>query len=134
MRENGLLGLEFDPDYIENGFVYVTHVARLNGGEVASVARLTDVNKRGEDFTMLLTGLPSAKGHQIENLRFCPDGLLYVFLCDAYLKEKVQDLDEQSPNNPADIAEGPDGSLYAGNIFQNKILTVNKLLESEYYL
>ena len=44
--ENGLLGLEFDPDYQSNGYVYVTYVAREGGEEVASVARFTDVGNR----------------------------------------------------------------------------------------
>jgi len=120
--ENGLLGLEFDPDYASNGYVYVTYAARLNGGETATVARFTDVNNRGEDFTVLLSGLPSAKGHQIENLRFGPDGMLYVSVGDAYEEEKVQDLNEfhgkilrmtPAGDIPADNPFGPDNFTYA---------------------
>jgi len=120
--ENGLLGLEFHPNYDNNRFVYVTYVSRLNGEEVASVARFTDLNNRGEDFTVLLTGLPSAKGHQIENLRFGPDGMLYVSVGDAYQEEKVQDLEEfhgkilrMTPEGeiPADNPFGPDNYAYA---------------------
>jgi len=120
--ENGLLGLEFDPSYSENGFVYVTYAARVNGTEVASVVRFTDVNNRAEDFTILLTGLPSAKGHQIENLRFGPDGMLYVSVGDAYQEEKVQNLEEfhgkilrMTPTGeiPSDNPYGSDNYTYA---------------------
>lgn len=120
--ENGLLGLEFDLDYNENKFVYVTYASRLNGGEIASVARFRDVNNRAEDFTILLTGLPSAKGHQIENLRFGPDGMLYVSVGDAYQEEKVQNLEEfhgkilrMTPTGeiPSDNPYGPDNYTYA---------------------
>jgi quinoprotein glucose dehydrogenase len=120
--ENGLLGLEFDPNYASNGYVYVTFAARVNGSEIASVARFTDVNNTGENFTVLLTGLPSAKSHQIENLRFGPDGMLCVSVGDAYEEEKVQNLDQfhgkilrMTPegNVPADNPFGPDNYTYA---------------------
>lgn len=120
--ENGLIGLEFDPDYQTNGYVYITYAARENEQEVASVARFTDVNNKGEDFTVLLTDLPSDKGHQIENLRFGPDGMLYVSVGDAYEEEKVQDVNEyhgkilrMTPTGeiPADNPFGPDNYVYA---------------------
>ncbi len=120
--ENGLIGLEFDPDYQSNRYVYVTYAARENDGEVASVARFTDVNNKGEDFTVLLTGLPSAKGHQIQNLRFGPDGMLYVSVGDAYEVNKVQDINEyhgkilrMTPTGeiPADNPFGSDNYTYA---------------------
>jgi glucose/arabinose dehydrogenase len=120
--ENGLLGIEFDSNYETNGFVYVTYVARDGSGEVASVARFTDVNNRGEDFTVLLTDLPSDKGHQIENVRMGPDGMLYVSVGDAYVEGNVQNIDEfhgkilrMTPEGeiPADNPFGSDNYTYA---------------------
>lgn len=93
--ENGLLGLTFDPEYEDNGYVYVTYAQRTNADEnVATIARFTDVKNKGEEYTELLKGLPSDKGHQIENLVFGPDNMLYVSIGDAYEREKAQDLDE----------------------------------------
>jgi len=73
---NGLLGIAFDPDYGVNRYVYVTYATRTDTGTFGTVARFTDVNNRGQDFTVLLDGVPSAPGHQIESLAFGPDGAL----------------------------------------------------------
>lgn len=89
--ENGLIGLTFDPDYSANGHVYVTYATRTDTGEVATVARFTEEDNIASDFTELLTDLPSAEGHQIQNLTFGPDDRLYVSVGDAYASEKAQD-------------------------------------------
>lgn len=88
--ENGLLGIAFDPDYGFNHYVYVTYATRTDSGTFGSVARLTDVDNQGQDFTVLLEGIPSAPGHQIESVAFGPDGMLYVSTGDAYMDGDVQ--------------------------------------------
>ncbi len=89
--ENGLLGIAFDPDYTVNRHVYVTHAVRTDSGTFGRVVRLTDVDGRGEDPTVLLDGIPAAVGHQIESLTPGPDGMLYVSVGDAFVEERVQD-------------------------------------------
>lgn len=112
--ENGLLGIAFDPQYRVNRYVYVTYATRTDSGTFGTVARLTDVNNRGEDFTVLLESVPSAAGHQIESLTFGPDGLLYVSAGDAFMEGEVQDTDNFLGKI---LRMNPDGSLPGDNPF-----------------
>lgn len=112
--ENGLLGIAFDPQYSVNRYVYVTYATRTDSGTFGTVARFTDVNNRGEDFTVLLEGVPSAPGHQIESLAFGPDGLLYVSTGDAFMEDEVQNTDSFLGKI---LRMNPDGSLPRDNPF-----------------
>lgn len=114
--ENGLLGITFDPNYETNGYVYVTYARRTDDGTFGAVARFTDVDNKGEDFTVLLDSIPCAKGHQIESLRFGPDGKLYVSAGDAYQQDAAQDT---SAFVGKILRMNPDGSIPADNPFPN---------------
>ena len=112
--ENGLLGIAFDPQYSVNRYVYITYATRTEAGTFGTVARFTDVGNRGEDFTVLLEGIPSAPGHQIESLAFGPDGMLYVSTGDAFMEAMVQDTDTFLGKI---LRMNPDGSLPGDNPF-----------------
>ncbi len=112
--ENGLLGITFDPDYTRNRYVYVTYATRSGAGTFGTVARFTDAGNRGTDFTVLLDGIPSAPGHQIESLAFGPDGKLYVSFGDAYLDDRVQDVNTGLGKI---LRMNPDGSVPSDNPF-----------------
>lgn len=94
--ERGLVGLEFDPDYEQNGFIYVTFAFfedENSAQGVGTIARFRDENNVGRDYTELMTGLPSAVSHQIQNLGFGPDDKLYVSIGDSHEERDVQRLD-----------------------------------------
>ena len=112
--ENGLLGIAFDPDYGVNHYVYVTYATRTDSGTFGTVARFTDVDNRGQQFTVLLDGVPSAPGHQIESLAFGPDGALYVSTGDAYMEGDVQSTDSYVGKI---LRLNPDGGVPADNPF-----------------
>ncbi len=114
--ENGLLGIAFDPQYGVNRYVYVTYATRTDSGTFGTVARFADVNNRGEDFTVLLEGIPSAPGHQIESLAFGPDGNLYVSTGDAFMEDEIQNTDSFLGKI---LRMNPDGSVPGDNPFPN---------------
>lgn len=112
--ENGVIGITFDPDYINNRYVYVSYAVRELEDTVGVIARFKDVNNRGEDFTIILDSIPSAVSHQIQSIRFGPDGKLYAAVSDAYEPEQAQDT---SNLNGTILRINPDGSIPADNPF-----------------
>lgn len=114
--ENGLIGIAFDPNYETNRYVYVTYARRTDDGTYGAVARFTDNNNQGENFTVLLDSIPSASGHQIESLAFGPEGKLYVSTGDAYKSETAQDTTALTGKI---LRMNPDGSIPADNPFPN---------------
>ncbi len=112
--ENGLLGIAFDPGYPADPYVYVTYGYRTANDTLGAVARFTDVNGQGTDFTILLDSIKSAPGHQIQSLAFGPDGKLYVATGDAYRADQAQDVNSLLGKI---LRLNPDGTLPADNPF-----------------
>jgi glucose/arabinose dehydrogenase len=88
--EQGLLGITLDPDFEENGFVYVYYSALVetgNGNEgkvVNKIVRFTDRGGTGTDMKVLLDNIPALRGyHSGGALAFGLDGKLYVTVGDA---------------------------------------------------
>ncbi|MEO1655189.1 MAG: PQQ-dependent sugar dehydrogenase, partial [Bacteroidota bacterium] len=120
--ENGLVGLAFDPDYASNKYVYITYAYRTLAGETfGRIARFTDQNNIGTDFTILLDNLPSAPGHQIQSLAFGPDDKLYVSVSDAFVTDlnEVQELDNFLGKF---LRMNKDGSIPDDNPFPNSYI------------
>lgn len=92
--EAGLMGIALDPDWEENGHVYVAGTFRGTGGLVNRVVRLTDRGGRGGSPTVLVDGLPSGRFHAGAAVDFGPDGLLYVTIGDAGRPSRAQDPDD----------------------------------------
>lgn len=110
--ENGLIGLAFDPDYVNNKWVYVSYAVRTSSGTVGRVARMQDLNNTAANFQVIIDDLPSAPGHQVESIAFGPDGKLYVSVGDAFEEDKVQD---DIFFNGKILRVNPDGSAPADN-------------------
>ncbi|NJL95363.1 MAG: PQQ-dependent sugar dehydrogenase [Anaerolineae bacterium] len=103
LGERGLIGLTLDPAYTENGYLYAYYTA-LDQGEFGygiqqRLVRFTeDDGMGGEEVLLWELGIPAAadKGmHYGGNLRFGPDGLLYLALGDNSVAANAQDLTVQ---------------------------------------
>ncbi len=118
----GLIGLEFHPDYATNKFIYITYGTSVNGQEKGVIARVRDENNQATNFTILQGDLPSYQGHQVQNLEFGPDHMLYASVGDAYEPNLAQDTTAlngkilrftSDGNVPANNPFGPDNPVYA---------------------
>jgi len=98
--EGGLLGLEVDPLFAENGYVYLCMASSADAANDVRVVRLTLSRPDGdavEDRTDIVTGLPhndrSRGRHSGCRPRFGPDGFLWVGTGDAAIGTTPQDDD-----------------------------------------
>jgi len=117
--ENGLVGIAFDPDYVNNKYVYVSYARRDQEDTLGVIARYTDVNNQGTDFTVLLDSIPSSVSHQLQSIRFGPDRKLYAAVSDAHKPELAQDT---STLHGSIIRLNSDGSIPADNPFPNSYI------------
>lgn len=84
--ERGLLGMAFDPDYVNNGHFYVNYTTGTGNG-TTRISRFTvgpDPNIANPSSEVILLTLPQPDPiHQSGSLVFGPDGYLYVALGDG---------------------------------------------------
>jgi glucose/arabinose dehydrogenase len=78
--ERGLLGLALHPNFASNGLVYVLY---SDPAGVHRVLRFTEVNGVGTNQTVIVDNLPSNSFHNGGNIRFGPDGRLYITIGDV---------------------------------------------------
>jgi MYXO-CTERM domain-containing protein len=75
VTETGLLGLDFDPDFSSNGFVYIFVTVSATEQQIV---RYTAKGGIGEDPLVIVSGLPTrGRNHNGGGLGFGPDGKLY---------------------------------------------------------
>ena len=98
--EGGLMGLEVDPSFDDNGYVYVCMASSAGGVNDVRVVRLTMSRPNAavlEDRVDIVTGMPHNDGsrgrHSGCRPRFGPDGFLWVGTGDAAMGTTPQDDD-----------------------------------------
>jgi len=104
----GLTGLALDPDFETNHYVYVLYSEVLAAGPPVeskpALARFTDEDNKGTDFTQLIDDLPEVNPDRAFNangsLHFGPDGFLYFTLGDY---DQPQELGPNGDPLPQDL-------------------------------
>ena len=96
--EGGMLGLEVDPDFTTNGYVYVCMASDAGGAPDVRLVRFTLNTPNGDDMLSrsdIVTGMPyrSTGRHSGCRPRFGPDGYLWVGTGDAAIGTTPQDDD-----------------------------------------
>ena len=93
--EGGMLGLEVDPDFSTNGYVYVCMTSDAGGANDVRVVRYRLAIPKGdtvEGREDIVTGMPYSSGrHSGCRPRFGPDGYLWVGTGDAAIGSTPQD-------------------------------------------
>ena len=122
--DHGLIGVELDPDYATNRYVYVGYVQQISTNPATYrpfIERFTDVNNVGTQRTMLVGNLPSKTGilHGLNNMHFGPEGKLYISIGDYGLHTSYISQDLSTPIGKLLRVNKEDGSAPADNPFAN---------------
>lgn len=153
--EGGLLGLALDPEFQENGILYVYLTYERNGEILNRILRLKEANNTATIDRVLLDGLAGARNHNGGRMKIGPDGYLYITAGDRYQPELAQEkqslggkilriardgsIPEDNPfpgspvysyghRNPQGLAWDPvNGQLYASEHGQSAFDEINRI-------
>jgi glucose/arabinose dehydrogenase len=130
--ECGLIGMCFDPDFVNNRYVYF--FVTVSGSE-QRIIRYTDANSVGTDATVIVEDLPTdGQNHDGGGIGIGPDGALYWSIGDlgngtgingnlSSLASKVGRADrftgEPIPDNPFADGNGPNNEYIWARGFRN---------------
>lgn len=108
----GAIGIAVDPDFLHNGFVYVSHTTLA---AESAIVRLRDVGGRGTQAVLLPPRALASFAHNIGPMVFGADGKLYVLSGDAADPTTAPNL--QSLNGKVWRVETPLGTVPHDNPF-----------------
>lgn len=91
--EGGLLGLEIDPNFEDNHYMYIYHSYEKNGAVQNRVLRLIVEEEKAEIDRVILDNIVGDTNHNGGRIKNGPDGLLYITAGDKYEPNLAQDKD-----------------------------------------
>jgi glucose/arabinose dehydrogenase len=92
--ESGLLGLALDPDFSQNGYVYVAYTYAVDNGLQNRLVRLKEdsANRRGSFDTVILDEARGAHVHDGGRVKIGPDRMLYWTMGESGAQDLAQSL------------------------------------------
>jgi aldose sugar dehydrogenase len=124
--ERGMLGIALDPDYDDNGYIWIVHIREATARDFAAynIVRFREEDGTGHDpevmFNFPLTNNPLI--HLGGNLYFDDNGLLFFSMGDNEIPANAQDIDT-IPGGIHRAAVTEDGLIPApGNPFEDSTL------------
>jgi glucose/arabinose dehydrogenase len=117
--ESGLLGIALDPDFKDNGFLYVAYTyATAQRPLVNRLSRFHEnpQTKKGGEEKVLIDGITGGSNHDGGAVRFGPDGKLYWTMGEHFDGPVAQDLNNLGGKI---LRLNPDGSIPSDNPFPN---------------
>jgi len=120
--ESGLLGLALDPEFHNNGLVYLSYTyIGQEGNSINRLVRMRDdqSSDKGKLDSILVDSIRGASNHDGGRLRFGPDKKLYWTMGDAQDSDLAQDI---SSLNGKILRLNPDGTIPDDNPFPNSIV------------
>jgi glucose/arabinose dehydrogenase len=94
--ESGLLGITLDPEFTQNGYVYIGYTYAASKGPLKLVNKLVRYKENHASKSpvfdkVLLDGIEGNYIHNSGPLEFGPDGMLYWAVGDRYIPALAQD-------------------------------------------
>jgi len=121
--ESGLLGITLDPQFAQNGYVYIGYTYAASKGPLKLVNKLVrykeNSNQQPVFDKVLLDGIEGNYIHNSGPLEFGPDGMLYWAVGDRYIPDLAQD---KSVLNGKILRLTRDGGIPSDNPFPNSYI------------
>ncbi|MBI4210804.1 MAG: PQQ-dependent sugar dehydrogenase [Candidatus Diapherotrites archaeon] len=118
LGESGLQGIAVDPEFAENGYIYLYYTYTENSALLNRISRFALKNDSLENETTLLEGIPGNVYHDGGRLGFGPDGKLYASTGDSGNPESSQDKNSLAGKM---LRLNKDGSMPGDNPFGNYV-------------
>jgi glucose/arabinose dehydrogenase/regulation of enolase protein 1 (concanavalin A-like superfamily) len=115
-EERGLLGIEPDPNFATNGYLYVSYTSAANHDRLSRITVVNDVADPASEVVLLESNQEGNVYHHGGEIRFGPDGKIYWAMGINSYSPNSQTL---STVHGKILRLNPDGSAPADNPFVN---------------
>ena len=116
--EGGMLGIALDPEFGDNGYVYLYYTYGDIFGIKNRIAKYYESDGALTGERVLVDGIPGAPYHDGGRIKFGPDGMLYATTGDAVEPDLSQDTDSLAGKI---LRLNPDGTIPDDNPFGSEV-------------